>query len=146
MLDVNSDLFDYLSYRELLALQQIFPSDSQEYLYIQQYIQQCYNVRLIVKVFKKIIFLKKMSQDDSEFWEEIMENHILMKRWNPIHYFFHYPKQYIGSWYINKNNWKDEILNRYSRKTTHDPSCVTRLDLYQLQRQMTFDEMMNIGY
>jgi hypothetical protein len=71
--------------------------------------------------------------------------HFLKRKYMQM-YFLEYTRQNIAWWYTNKNNWKDQIIAQYQRKTFQHPHEITRWDLWQLQKQMPLDEILVIGW
>ena len=101
--------------------------------------------KIIIRLLRRITTYRKTIQtldifDNHEQYPHFAKKIILFQ------YYFDYDRRYIGSWYINKNNWKDTILERYQRKTRDDSQIVSRYDLFLLQKQMTIDEILMIGW
>ncbi len=114
-----------------------------------EYITRLRAKKIILRFMRNVVGLIKSSdvlvfQDD--FYVENL-NHPLVKKIFLYYYFFHTELNWVQNWYIDWENidWKNEIKNKYIRKTTNDPTIVTRYDLFLLQKQMTLDEILSIG-
>ncbi len=115
---------------------------------LKMYVQVKYRAssRIITRFMKRIVGLHQTIS----YFPEFVERHDItpfLKRKFMEFYFFDYPKQYVGSWYMNSGvQWKDEIRNQYQRRPIENPSEVSRWDLWQLHQRMEYDEILAIGW
>lgn len=126
-------------------------SDAQD---VKTYMEIRYkaSARIITRFMRRMTGISLIIRDLDElyvhrFFDE-MDNSHFYKKIILMMYFLKYPKQFVGSWYMDFDppNWKNDILHQYQRKEVESSADVSRWDLWQLQSQMTVDEIGAVGW
>lgn len=110
------------------------------------------SARVITRFMRRVTGISSIIQRTDELYAhrffDQMETSRFYKKITLMMYFLKYPKQFIGSWYMDRfpNNWKNDILHQYERKEVESSADVSRWDLWQLQSQMTVDEIGAVGW
>lgn len=95
----------------------------------------------ISELMKNYINLLKFINEDN--YEILIENNRLTKKFNALFYLRYYDKKYVNSWYNQSPTWKKDIINKYKKKHTNNP---TKYDLYYLIKSMPVDNVLSIGW
>ena len=110
------------------------------------------SARIITRFMRRVtgisLIIREMDELYVHRFYHQMETSLFYKKITLMMYFLKYPKQFIGSWYMDRvpNNWKNDILHQYQRKEVESSADVSRWDLWQLQSQMTVDEIGAVGW
>ncbi len=148
--DVLRIIFLYLDYMDVYTIFDITKKNHCFYYPIHERIAFYRTKSKIVSRFIRRITTYRRTIQELDIDFDILENHDEFPHFSKkiilFQYYFEYDRRYIGSWYINKNNWKDTILERYLRKTNDNAQMVSRYDLFLLQKQMTTREILMIGW
>jgi hypothetical protein len=144
--DVLRLILDYLDYRDVYTIFDITKKNHCFYYPIHERIAFYRTKSKIITRFLRRMTTYRRTIQDLDIFENHEEFPHFAKKIILFQYYFEYDRRYIGSWYINKNNWKDTILERYLRKTNNNAQMVSRYDLFLLQKQMTTNEILMIGW
>ncbi len=150
-----NNIFDYLTYSELDKTIK-YLEDCEKYE--KEDIKLLYELKMkiakrtIHRFLKKVIDLKKSCDENflnqiGFVWDYDLFYPHLSKRLLILSYFFFYSEKYIKPWYFQfECNWKREILEKYNRKKYKHNIYISRFDLYNLQKQMNYDEITILGW
>lgn len=95
----------------------------------------------ISELIKKYINLLKFINGDN--YEILIENNRLTRKFNALFFFRFYDKIYINNWYNQIPIWKKDLINKYKKKYTNNP---TKYDLYYLIKSMPIKDVLSIGW
>ena len=126
-------------------------SDAQD---VKTYMEIRYkaSARIITRFMRRVTGISSVIQTADELYVhrffDQMEISDFYKKITLRMYFLKYPKNFVRSWYMDFDppNWKNDILSQYQRKEVDSSTNVSRWDLWQLQSQMTVDEISAIGW
>lgn len=126
-------------------------SDAQD---VKTYMEIRYkaSARVITRFMRRVTGISSIIQTADELYVHRffhqMDTSRFYKKITLMMYFLKYPREFVGSWYIDHipHNWKNDILRQYQRKEVESRADVSRWDLWQLQSQMSVDEIGAIGW
>jgi hypothetical protein len=88
-------------------------------------------------------YFMKMKIITHDNYDYLFNSRLITSRYSAFYYFKYYHKNYINSWYNNNLGWKEEIIKKYKKKHTNNP---TRYDLFNLIKDLNPFDTMAIGW
>ena len=116
--------------------------------FIKKYIHK--NSSYIIKLFKKYHVLNSFIENE---FNDLSYNYLklhrrflecsLARKYQAMLYYSFYTREFRYIWYNEQSGYKKDIIDRYKKKITHEP---TKYDLYILIKSMSISESTLIGW
>lgn len=131
----------YLHYNEFISCFETV--DSNTYLYELMKNGHIYKSNKVINNFMiKSMYIKKKNTMKLNTMDWLSSPYVSSKDIS-LYYFFSYPNKLVNEWYKINIPWKKRIIQKYSYI---DNEIINKYDLFYLQKQMSKNDIIAIGW
>ena len=110
-------------------------------IYIEHIIRDNASI-IISKFIKNMIKQKNMIK----YIVNDFENIVITKKTLAMYYYLYYEKRHINSFYNNNCTWKSQIIKKYKDENNDENNNPSRIDLFNLIKNIPVNDVMSIGW